>query len=86
MYPVSEIELNNPRLIQVHKCGLGCVLIHRSVLEKIEFRYVKELEAFDDIHFSNDIIKNGFNIYADLSVVCKHLVLNRPWDWKDMKV
>ncbi len=77
-------EVKNPNLIGVDACGLGCVLISRKVLEKIKFRYNKEDNAFDDIWFSIDAKKNGFNIFCDTSVKCKHMIRGR-WSWKDIK-
>ena len=85
IYHVSELELENPRLIEVAMCGLGCVLISRVALEKIEFRYDKSFESFDDVWFCKDVKKEGFRIYGDTGVVCKHLFLKRPWEWKELK-
>ena len=62
-------------------CGIGCMLIHRSVLEKLEFR--ENLEGgFDDVTFCNDV-RNKLNlkIYLDTSVKCIHLVKEKPWAW-----
>ena len=77
-------EIKEPNLITVDACGLGCVLISRKVLEKISFRYDPSKEAFDDMWFSLDAVKNGFKIYCDTSVKCKHLIKGR-WSWADIK-
>lgn len=61
------------RLMQLPSGGTGCMLISRNVLEKIEFRYVKEYEAFDDIWFCNDCMDNGIEVWLDSSIVCNHL-------------
>lgn len=38
-------------LVKVHGCGLGCTLIHRSVLEKVRFWYI--LDAKTDVNMYN---------------------------------
>jgi hypothetical protein len=71
-------ELEPARVQQVLFTGLGCLLIHRSILEKIEFRCDPAKKGFDDVFFCHDAIKNKFEIYADTSVRCEHL--ERVWD------
>lgn len=73
-------EVENNRLLNVITCGLGCLLIHRSVLEKVKFRYVKEKEAFDDVWFCEDARNNGFEVYCDTSIKCKHMIKGMDWD------
>lgn len=65
------------RLIKVFMTGVGCILIHRSVLEKISFRVEKGLTAYDDVFFCRDAHEKGFEIFLDSRVLCRHL--NRPW-------
>lgn len=50
--------------------GLGCVLIARRVLERIEFRM--EDTAFCDTYFNRDAMHLGFRQMADMSVICGH--------------
>ena len=59
-------------VVPVRASGLGVMLIHRNVLEKIPFRAVPE--SFDDMPFCQDLAKAGIQLYADLTIVCKHLV------------
>ncbi len=80
---MSEKEVIGYRIIEVGACGLGCILIHKDVLKKIKFRFSKEYEGFDDIWFSYDAFNNGFKIFADTSVKCKHLIVG--WSWKGIK-
>ncbi|MBI2105459.1 hypothetical protein HYT56_01315 [Candidatus Woesearchaeota archaeon] len=83
-YFISPSELNKG-LKRIAMSGLGCILIHKSVLEKMKFRYEKQYPSFDDIFFGLDCRENKINIYADTNIICKHLIKNRPWSWKDLK-
>ena len=75
--------MNNSGLIRVDYCGLGCVLIHKDVLSEVEFKIQQPRKGFDDILFCQDALNKGFEIFADLSVKCKHLFINRPWKWTE---
>ena len=82
-YTIEELEKErSPNM--VHSCGLGCVLIHREVLEKVKFRYSEKYGGFDDVWFCEDAKKNNFEIYVDPKIKCKHLLKNRPWSWRDL--
>lgn len=79
----KQIE-NINALIEIDYCCMGCLLIHRSVLEKIKFRYEEYEEAnknnpedvrWDDMCFCKDVKELGYNIYADLGAKCRHLIL-----------
>ena|SRR3989338_8507381 len=83
--PVALNYVNSGDLFKVDLSGLGCILISRKVLENINFKYNSGLKKqFDDISFCIDARNKGFEIYADTSVKCKHLILNRPWSWKEL--
>lgn len=61
------------RLIHVDSCGLAIVLIHRDVLEQIEFRYVSTNPlVFEEFCFGRDCKEKGIDIHLDTSIVCKH--------------
>ncbi len=70
-------EVEQERLFKIRACGLGCVLIHREVLEKVKFRTDPGKDTYDDFLFCTDAVKNGFGLYADTSVKCKHLILKK---------
>jgi len=72
-------------VININYVGLGAILISKRVLEKIKFRIDKK-PGFDDWWFCKDAEREGFKIYADLSVKCKHLLNNRPWSWTNIKL
>lgn len=80
---VFEKEILEPKLMEVGACGLGCVLIHRSVLEKVKFKFDKNYDSFDDIWFCHDSFDSGFKIFADTSVKCKHLI--KGWSWEGIQ-
>ena len=83
MIPINESEFLSNKLIKIVSCGLGCVLIHKDVLKEIKFRY--ENKVFDDRFFCIDLYKKNISIYCDTSIKCKHLTLNRPYSWQDIK-
>jgi len=71
-------EVEDSKLLEVAIAGLGCLLIHRSVLEKVNFRVnLKESSACDDVWFCHDASKNNFKIYADTSIKCRHLLKDK---------
>ena len=59
------------RLMQVNACFLGCMLIHKSVLEKMEFRFEENKKDFQC--FAEDCKKHGFAIWLDSSLVCRNI-------------
>src|SRR3989344_1945373 len=81
-YTIEELEREKPPT-KIHSCGLGCVLIRRNVLEKVKFRFSEKYGGFDDVWFCEDA-KSNFEIYVDPRIKCKHLIKNRPWDWRDL--
>jgi GT2 family glycosyltransferase len=60
------------RLLEVASIGLGCVLISRSTLEKIAFRYKEGDAAFDDMYFAMDLHREKIPCYADTAILCAH--------------
>ena len=80
----SEIW-EEPNLLKIAFAGMGCILIKRKVLEKIEFHYSLEMDAWDDRWLGVDVWANGFEFYLDNSVKCKHLFQDRPFDYWELK-
>jgi len=66
-------ELPKNQLIRIAACGLGAVMIHKDVLKQIIFRTNEGRVAYDDMFFCQDALSKGFEIFADTSVVCRHL-------------
>lgn len=52
--------------------GLGCILIRRAVLERIEFRHADDFAAHCDTYFNRDVLAAGFSQVAEMSVICGH--------------
>lgn len=65
-------------LKQAWSNGVGCCLIHRSVLEQIPFRYVPNNNAFPDSWFSFDCAAKNIPHYVDTSMYALH----RNMDWR----
>ncbi|MEK6862620.1 MAG: hypothetical protein AABW57_00440 [Nanoarchaeota archaeon] len=80
---LTEEEFLSNKLIKIVSCGMGCVLMHKNILNKIEFR--SENNVFDDRFFGIDLHKKNIPMYCDTSVKCKHLILNRPYPWDKIR-
>lgn len=53
--------------------GYGCTLIHRRVLEKLEFRRSKEGHPSSDIPLAVDCLRNNFKQICRFDVQCGHI-------------
>lgn len=68
-------------------CGLGCILIHKSVLRQFNFRLGygnmqvqgRSQVMFPDICFSQDMHFLGQDIWVDTSIICEHRNSNEGW-------
>jgi hypothetical protein len=65
-------EMLEPGLKRVAAGGMGCCLIHRSVLEKIPFMYEAGLDGHSDIYFFNQCFREDIDVYVDTRVICRH--------------
>lgn len=72
-----DILLMDGTLKKVHSAGLGCILIHKSVLQKINFRYMKGMEMYPDSVFFADCNAQKIPVYLDTSILCEHR--NESW-------
>ncbi len=57
--------------------GIGCNLIHRSILEQVKFRYDKERDGLCDSWFAWDLKALGIPMYVDTSMYAYHK--NKDW-------
>jgi hypothetical protein len=58
--------------------GLGTTLIHKNVLQKFPFRWVKGTNAYIDLTFAEDCMKWNYDFFVDTSIMSEHLNI----DWK----
>jgi GT2 family glycosyltransferase len=70
-------EILDKGLLKVGGFGLGCVMIHREVLEKTRFRCEKDKKAFDDLLFCHDAKKLGYGLFLDSGIKAEHL--HKAW-------
>lgn len=85
MVPIRDDVAMGNHFLEIMSCGSGCLLIHRSVLEKIKFRYnLQEGIGVDDVFFCKDAREAGFKIYADTAVKCQHMIRGREWTWDQL--
>lgn len=57
--------------------GLGCILISKSVLDKIKFRSIKGINNHPDTYFAEDCYINKIPIFINTSLIVRHD--NQPW-------
>lgn len=81
MKGATDAKYFDGKLHEVYACGLGMTLIHKSVLEQIEFRYMEEVDAHPDTFFAHDLDLLGIKQYLDTSILCKH----DNMDWSTIK-
>jgi len=63
-------EACRQRIIDCSGSGLGCVLIHRKVVEEVPF----EAEAgFFDTAWTQAVYRGGYRMMADMAVRCGHV-------------
>jgi len=68
----SECNLFDGTIKRVYHAGIGCMLIHRDILEKIPFRVVKGNNSHSDTWFANDCFQFDIPIYIDTDIICEH--------------
>jgi len=64
-------------LKKVSSCGIGCVMIDRSVAEQIEFRFEKGVDAHPDSFFAEDCYVRNIPFFCDTSKLADHK--NKNW-------
>lgn len=73
------LEYDTPQ--RTDRITMGCTLMRREVLSKIEYRYdSKLLGAFPDAHFGHDCNVNGFGMWYDPSIYVEHCEAPAPKD------
>jgi len=72
-----DFKMVDGKVHRIHNAGLGCTLIHRSVMEKIEFRHDTDFYAHPDTFFAVDLKRHDIPAFVDTSILCKHR--NSAW-------
>lgn len=74
--PTNKMEQG---LMKISACGFGCVLIKQKVLSTLQYPHFKYKSALnhkntvsEDVYFCNKAKENGFEIWADTTILCKH--------------
>lgn len=70
------------RLIRIVCSGTGCLLVHRDILKGFKFWYDPKGKGTDDVFFFKSLLDADVECYCDTSVVCRHLLLGKPYDWE----
>jgi cellulose synthase/poly-beta-1,6-N-acetylglucosamine synthase-like glycosyltransferase len=73
-YNLGETDLDfvDGSVKKVFSCGLGCVLIHKSVLKEVPFRYEEGAPVHPDSFFFADLDMKDISAYVDTSIYCEH--------------
>ncbi|MBU0666623.1 MAG: hypothetical protein ABIC91_00545 [Nanoarchaeota archaeon] len=66
-------DVGGKKIFQIHGGGLGCLLIHKNVLEKITFRIGEDEKGFDDMYFFRDLQEQNIPAFCDATIKCRHL-------------
>lgn len=73
-------KLKGRGLVEVAGCGFGCVLVKGEVLRKMPYPHFVYKSALDhaftfseDVYFCQEARKHGFTIWADSTLLCKHM-------------
>lgn len=72
----------NTGILEVKGAGSSCILIKRSVFERLDKPYYQfimatssqgnEKQVSEDVHFIVKALNKGIKTYADTSIICKH--------------
>jgi len=76
-------EIKGKGILEVGGFGVGCVLIHKEVLEKIKFRFLENKKAFDDLLFCEDVENNGYKLFLDSDIQVRHL--HKAWEEEGLR-
>lgn len=77
---IKYLDIKESGIIEVEGCGFGCVLINSRVLKRMEYPHFLYTHAIDheetfseDYYFCSKAKLLGFKIFADTSILCKHI-------------
>jgi len=58
---------------RIQTSGIGCILIHKSVLTAVPFRYRENVDSAPDSAYAKDLLLAGYENFCDTGTVVKHL-------------
>ncbi len=67
----------NGKLQKVYNIGFGCLMLHKSVFEKINFHCQRGIGAHSDTFFYVDLNSAKIPVFLDTSILCRHE--NQSW-------
>ncbi len=67
-----DIHYADGTLRKVYACGFGCLLIHKSVLKEIKFRWTKGVDAHSDSFLFGDLDRGKVPVFLDTAILCEH--------------
>jgi len=68
----ADLMMVDGGLKKVFHCGLGMILIHKTVLDKFQFRYEADKSMPPDAYFAMDTDALGIPKYIDTSILSIH--------------
>lgn len=72
-----DIQFVDGQLKEVYACGMGCMLIHKSVLEQVKFRWEEGSDAHADSFLAGDLKFLNIKQFLDTGTWCEHQ--NSSW-------
>lgn len=78
---LAELRERGEHLVEIHGGGMGCILVSRETLERLDypwFDWVNYRDAHrgmlsEDLYFCEELRKFGIPRYVDTRVACGHL-------------
>jgi len=77
LHPFAE-EMAANRLLKTYLGSMGVMMIHREILEKVNFRVAEQMSWHDDSFFFYDLDKMKIPVYTDTDMLVPHF--QQGWD------
>lgn len=78
---VLEAHNKTSGYLTITGSGVGCSLIKKEVLEKVRFRVELDKGAYDDMFFSKDVTREGYEQVMDCRIIADH----RQGGWEGVR-
>lgn len=73
LWPDKYAEAMRAGVVACSGGGLGCVLIRRRVLERLDFRHIAHEGGHCDTYFNRDAMRANMLQRADMRLICGHV-------------